>query len=218
MPAMRIASPLSLLVFAASVSAADLPGEYAVDGRNPDGKPYKGVLTVEPRGDAWRFEWRAGTESSGIGVDIASKIAVAVGGDQCAIVLYRVQPDGSLQGVWTSPLGGAVGSETATRTAGTSLAGDYAVEGKNQNGSPYTGTLRIAQEGEHWRLSWTVGGPYEGYGIERDGYLGVSWGAATCGVVLYQRVADGLDGDWKYYQTGVGQERAVRTALEKPTP
>jgi hypothetical protein len=211
MKTLRSTAALCLLAISTCTVAADLSGAYTVEGSNPDGTPYRGTLQVAPAGDAWNFDWLSGANAThGIGVTLGPKIAVAVGGAACAVVLYRVERDGSLQGVWTVPQGGAVGSETATPTAGGGLANQYTVEGRNQAGGAYRGTLRVAQEGEHWRLSWNVGTQYEGYGLERDGYVGVSWGSPDCGVVLYQQGRDGWSGDWKYYRSAIGSERVAR--------
>jgi hypothetical protein len=216
----KIMKPVSsmLLLLAALVTqdranASGLAANYRIEGANPDGTPYGGTVQVAARGAAWQFTWRTGSESGGIAVASGDAVAVAVGGAQCAVVLYRVGADGALQGTWVPPEGGALGNETATpgRDKAAGLAGDYLVAGSNTNGTPYKGALGVFEEGEHWRLSWRTGTNYEGYGLLRDGWLGVSWGSPDCGVVLYTRTADGnLDGVWKYYRTQVGRERLVR--------
>lgn len=208
----RLALALCASVFALPLHAADLGGRYAVAGTNPDGASYSGALSVTSDAGSWKFNWQSGGESSGVGVQVDEAVAVAVGGAQCAVVLYQVRPDGALAGIWAQPTGGVPGSEAAVpveRPAG--LAGEYTTEGTNPNGSRYRGALTVAREDEHWRLSWRGATSYEGYGLERDGYLGVSWGSPECGVVLYRQGADGaLDGIWKYYRTGIGSERARR--------
>lgn len=206
--------PLFLLLSLSPLCAADLAGTYAVNGKNPNGTAYKGSLTISKAGNAWKVDWKTGSESSGMGVEMGDMLAVAVGGAECAPVAYRVSPEGGLTGVWTMPGGGMVGSERATPGVDTTqgLAGDYVVNGKNMlDGSAYKGGLSIFKESDHWRFSWRTGTNYEGYGIESDGRIAVSFGAATCGVVLYRIQPDGsLKGLWKYRGTAGGTEDAVR--------
>ena len=211
---MRSRLLLALALFTAPLCAADLAGTYSVNGKNPNGTAYKGSLTIAQAGSAWKLNWKTGSESSGIGVELGDVLAVAVGGAQCAPVAYQVAPEGGLVGVWTLPAGGTLASEQATPGVGTTqgIAGDYVVNGNNLDGSPYKGALSVHKESDHWRFSWRTGTNSEGYGIENDGRIGVSVGAPTCGVVLYRIGTDGsLKGNWKYRGTAGGTEDAARS-------
>lgn len=202
-----------LLAVPGEVLAADLAGNYRVDGRNPNGTKYRGELRIRPAGDAYLLHWEAGGSSSGVGVRMGDMLAVAIGGAECAVVGYKIAGEGGLEGLWAGPQGGAVGSESAAPGVGTTrgLAGDYVVNGRNQDGGRYKGALSVFPEDDHWRFSWRTGSNYEGYGIEDRGRIAVSWGAPTCGVVLYQIRGNGnLDGIWKYRGTAAGSEIASR--------
>lgn len=91
------------------------------------------------------------------------------------------------------------------------LIGSYRIEGRNPDGSGYRGALSVFREDGHWRFSWRTGTNVEGYGIEREGRVAVSWGAPTCGVVLYEIGPRGrLDGIWKYRGGGPRSEIASK--------
>jgi hypothetical protein len=213
---MRLVLVLSLLTAIASASAyAGNQTRYGVEGDNPGGGGYRGTLTITTTGDIHRLVWETGSTSTGLGVRLGDALAVAVGGDECAVVAYRVNAEGGLEGVWATPkapaVGKQLGSETAVPGVGTTqgLAGDYVVSGSNPDGKPYKGGLTVFKEADHWRFSWRTLSNFEGYGIERSGRIAVAWGAPTCGVVLYRVDAKGnLDGLWKYLGGAIGAERA----------
>ena len=194
-------------------AAAPATQTFSVVGSNPGGEPYKGSLTMSTVGAISRMTWQVGSTSSGLGVRFGDTLAVAVGGDECAVVGYRINAEGGLSGIWASPNDRVAGTEQATPGVGTTrgLAGDYVVNGSNPDGKPYRGALSIFKEVDHWRFSWRTGSNFEGYGIEKDGRIAVAWGAPSCGVVLYQVDANGnLDGIWKYRGTAEGIESARR--------
>ena len=96
-------------------SAGSLDGVYDIAGKNPEGKEYKGKLTVIQSGDGYTFDWVAGTSFSGYGIRADDYIAVGFGGKQCSFVGYDVQPDGSLNGKWGSHFARKFGTEIAKR-------------------------------------------------------------------------------------------------------
>lgn len=83
-----------------SGSGADLDGVYTVIGKNPEGKEYKGELTIAQSGDGYSFTWNTGNSFLGFGVKAGNYVAVGFGGKQCSFVGYDVQPDGTLDGKW----------------------------------------------------------------------------------------------------------------------
>ena len=196
-----------------SVFAADLSGNYIVEGSNPGGAGgYKGTLTIAKAGDAYALTWNAGGTSKGVGVVIGDSLAVAVGAG-CAVAGYQTRAEGGLDGAWTGPNGGTVASEQAAPGVGTTkgLLGDYVVNGTNPDGKPYKGGLIVAMKDDMLRLSWRTGSNFEGLGIEQEGRVAAAWGAPECGVVLYRITTDGvLTGIWRYPNTGIGNETAKR--------
>src|SRR5687767_11029434 len=89
---------------AAATSSADLTGTYDITGTNENGGgAYKGTLVVTNRGDVYQFSWdTAGKKYDGVGVQTANSVASAFAegnsGEGCGVVLYKMAPDGTLDG------------------------------------------------------------------------------------------------------------------------
>ena len=111
---------LSLLAFGcvlATPAAAQRAGTYQVIGSGPDGARYEGTMTLQSTGaQTWRVVWRiAGETSSGVAVSERGVFAVGyVLGRDVGTALYTVQPDGSLDGIWTVGTAGGLGREKLT--------------------------------------------------------------------------------------------------------
>lgn len=91
-----------------------LIGDYVVNGTNPDGKPYKGGLSLAMKEGMLRLSWRTGTNFEGFGIEQEGRVAAAWGAPDCGVVLYRITTDGVLSGIWRYPTS-AIGNETAKR-------------------------------------------------------------------------------------------------------
>jgi hypothetical protein len=96
-------------------------GTYAITGTNPGVGPYKGTLTIAPRGDVYDAHWTiAGASYVGVGVVVNDTLAITYSGSAdrswSGVMAYRQRADGSLEGKWTL-LGGKAkaGTETAVR-------------------------------------------------------------------------------------------------------
>jgi hypothetical protein len=90
-------------------------GTMNVSGKNADGSPYKGKLTVTKGGnDVYQFEWDTGTKFIGTGVRMGKYLAAGSGAKQCGFVIYEVKND-TLEGKWGVPGSTALGTETATK-------------------------------------------------------------------------------------------------------
>ena len=95
--------------------AADLGGTYRVKGTNFDGSPYGGTAVITPTGGATcRIEWKTGgTSSAGICMLAGSAVSAAYRmGDAVGLVLYKLEADGTLEGVWTIADKKGSGTET----------------------------------------------------------------------------------------------------------
>lgn len=199
-----------------SQSAPQVAGTYRISGRNQNGGVYNGTLTITARGPVYHLAWQAGANHEGIGIRQGNSLAAGWGGAACAVASYRVQPDSSLEGQWTTVGAGrslAVSTERAARTgaAGDDIAGEYTVTGRNPDGTPYRGALRITQRGAAYQFSWHAGNAYEGVGIRQGDIIAVGWGAAGCGVANYQIANNALHGVWGLYgRNESGTEEAVR--------
>lgn len=96
-------------------TTAGFPGSYAVSGMNPDGSEYEGTLDITGD-DVLALNWETGYDYQGVGLVEDSTLAIAWGEEgDCGLAVYRIQPDGVLEGRWTIQHSEEVGTETATR-------------------------------------------------------------------------------------------------------
>ncbi|HKP68259.1 MAG TPA: hypothetical protein VJV05_03180 [Pyrinomonadaceae bacterium] len=200
-------------------AAKDISGSYEVSGTNESGGgAYNGTLNVKSRGDVYQFSWTSGTNTyDGVGVQTGNNVAVAftegADGKGCGVVLYSIGADGTLDGKAGYWGNNSSESETATRTSGTGLEGDYSVKGKNTQGQEYTGTLGVKKSGTGYAFNWKVGSsPLTGFGIQQGETVAVGIGGSKCGFVGYEVESDGtLDGKWgSVGSTSVGTETATK--------
>ncbi len=100
--------------FFGSIFAMDIGGTYSVDGKNPNGSGYQGIVVIEEIGDLeYSFSWQIGDESYA-GSGTLEENVLTVDWGQAEPVIYTVSPDGSkLIGIW-GPDGS--GSEILTRS------------------------------------------------------------------------------------------------------
>jgi len=84
----------------------------------------------------------------------------------------------------------------AAPLAAQSIAGTYRVEGRNPDGSAYSGTVNIQQDGAAVYMSWRVGQQsYTGSGTRNGDILWIDWGDTY--PVVYVRMPSGeLHGTW----------------------
>ncbi len=98
------------------------------------------------------------------------------------------------------------------------IAGDYAITGTNEDGSPYKGALKVIKHGDVYQFRWEAGKQYDGVGIPNGNVVAVAFTGGNngegCGVVNYQMLADGtLSGKWGYWGVNeMGTETATRTS------
>lgn len=97
------------------------------------------------------------------------------------------------------------------------IAGDYAVVGTYEDGSPYKGALAVIKHGDVYQFRWTAGKQFDGIGIPNGNVVAVAFTSRGdgkgCGVVTYQVLADGtLEGKWGYWGVNEsGTEKGTRT-------
>ena len=193
--------------------APDIAGKYDITGTNPDGASYKGTLEVITRGDVYQFRWNAGSQYDGVGVQNGNIVAVAfttgTEGKGCGVVDYDIRGDGALDGKWGYWGTNEAGTESATRTSGSGLTGEYDGTGKNPDGKQYKVKITVEPAGNLYRFVWSNNS--EGIGIKRGNNIAVGIGGSRCGFVTYQVQSDGsLDGIW-------GGGGSDKTGTEKAT-
>ena len=202
----------------AASPASDIGGSYDVTGNNENGAgAYKGTLSVTSRGDVYQLSWdTAGAKYDGVGVRSDSSLAAAFAsgnsGEGCGVVLYKIGADGTLDGKAGYWGNNSSETETARRTKGSDLEGDYDVTGTNTAGQAYKGTLAIKKSGAGYTFSWNAGSAFEGFGIRQGNTVAAGFGGNKCGFVSYDIGPDGtLEGKWGGYGSkAVGTETAKR--------
>jgi hypothetical protein len=107
---------LGLTAFLPAPASAQLrEGLYTVEGQNPDGSTYQGLLELrQAPGSAWLVAWRIGDLFvQGVGIIQSGVLAIGyASNNQVGVATYEVQPDGKLSGFWS--IGAGIGSETLT--------------------------------------------------------------------------------------------------------
>jgi hypothetical protein len=115
---MRILIAAAILTagFAATASAQSVGGKYDVHGKNFDGSAYEGTAVINRSSDSTcRIHWQTGSTSDGICMLSGKSFAAAYAmGKDVGLVVYELQPDGSLKGHWTIADQSGSGTETLT--------------------------------------------------------------------------------------------------------
>lgn len=108
---------VALLALAGTASARDLGGTYRANGTNFDGSPYSGTANIQITSDTTcAITWTTGSTSSN-GFCMRNQDAFAAGyvmGDSIGLVIYKMMPDGSLNGIWTIAGKNGAGTEVLT--------------------------------------------------------------------------------------------------------
>lgn len=110
------ATAACLVAVAAPAMAQDVGGTYRADGTNFDGSRYGGtaVITVTSK-TTCNIAWDTGSIAKGICMRNGDSFAASyVMGDAIGLVIYDLQPDGSLEGLWTVAGQDGVGTEVLT--------------------------------------------------------------------------------------------------------
>ncbi|MGX5841010.1 hypothetical protein ACWGTI_09835 [Mesorhizobium sp. ArgA1] len=109
---------LAMLGFlVAPASAQSIGGTYTVAGTNFDGSKYGGEATITLTSETTcTIHWETGGSSSD-GICMRNDNAFSAGyvmGEEIGLVVYKVEDDGSLHGLWT--IAGKNGSGTEVLT------------------------------------------------------------------------------------------------------
>jgi len=178
-------------------------GVYRAEGRNPNGSRYSGIAAITDYGRRIRVRWWIGRqEFNGVG-EYAGRMLVVNWGAKHPVV-YSFAGN-RLNGEWAD--GTATEDLTLfSRASDEALMrpqGSYRVDGRNPDGSRYSGAAEIRDRGDHIDIEWQVASKsYRGTGKLDGNVLTVDWGAAT--PVVYALAADGsLRGLWS---SGRGEE------------
>jgi hypothetical protein len=105
-----------LIAVPVAASAQDVGGRYRVSGTNFDGSPYSGTAEIIVTSkNTCRITWDTGSTASGICMRNDTSFSAAyVMGKAIGLVIYRINADGSLEGLWTVADQDGVGTEVLT--------------------------------------------------------------------------------------------------------
>lgn len=183
---------------------ATLAGIYRVEGNNPGGGRYRGMVAVTQTDDQFTFKWWISTQVfEGTG-HLAGRMLVINWGDNTPVV-YTFGERNILNGEWAD--GSATERLTLFGGAGSGAValreGTYRAAGRGVDGQPYQGDVRIVRQGDRYKLEWTIGkSTYKGEGTLEGNLLTVDWGSTT--PVVYALASNGmLRGLWA---AGTGEE------------
>ena len=107
---------------------------------------------------------------------------------------------------------------TQATTPSADIAGNYAIVGTNEDGSPYKGALEVIKHGDVYQFRWDAGKQYDGVGVQNGNIIAVAFANGAngkgCGVVDYDIASNGsLNGKWGYWGTNdAGSESVTRTS------
>ena len=104
-------------IFAMPARAIDFGGKYKVEGTNINGTKYQGEATITITSETTcEIHWdTGGTTSDGICMRNDDSFAAAYKmQDAVGLIIYKISPEGALDGVWTIAGNGGAGTEVLT--------------------------------------------------------------------------------------------------------
>lgn len=109
---------VGLVMLAAPAAAQDVGGRYVVNGTTLNGGTYSGEAEITPTSAVTcQIVWNTGGQiSKGICMRQGNVFSAAYSVDgQVGMVIYGINPDGSMQGTWTVAGMNGVGTEALAR-------------------------------------------------------------------------------------------------------
>ena len=146
---------LAFLGLVSAASSAEIGGRYTVSGTNLDGSKYGGTVDITISSDTdchivWHSE---GPDLNGIcmrGPD--TFVAAYVDQGAAGLVLYKIEADGTLNGVWTEDKQTGVGTDVLTPESLTSSGGAGTPTSSSRNESCWPGRHRAVDQSDLSKL------------------------------------------------------------------
>lgn len=144
---------------------------------------------------------------NGVGIQNGDDVGVTYAeGDQgkgCGVVLYRISPDGTMDGRVAKWGEYTIGSEKAVRISGNTFAGNYTVTGTTSDGKAYEGIIKVDKMGDGFFVTWTTPAFTDvGFGIWRGDRAAIGFGGKQCTFAIYKVLsAKSLEGHWGSQRT-----------------
>ena len=132
-------APLAFLALVSTAAAANIGGRYRVVGTNLDGSKYAGTADIAIGSETnCTIVWNTGGQAlSGVCMRAPDSFVAAFGAanNGAGLVVYRILPDGTLNGVWTMPGQRGAGTDILTPER---FASPAPQSGAPQNDAPIT--------------------------------------------------------------------------------
>ncbi len=97
---LAVVGVLAVVAFGIQAAAQSLSGNYRVEGRNPDGSAYFGVVTLVDHGSEVTVAWEVGSSSyAGRGIK-EGRILTVDWGAASPVIYVRDVATGALYGTW----------------------------------------------------------------------------------------------------------------------
>jgi hypothetical protein len=185
-------------------TAPKFTGVYRVEGSNPSGSRYRGMLTLTAFGKDYLLKWWIGRQVLTGSGQLAGRMLVVNWGQKSPVV-YTIKQDSVLDGEWAD--GTATERLDLYARAADDLvsepSGQYRVSGHRPDGQTYSGTVSVVNRSGQYAVDWRIGGgSYHGNGTLSSNILTVDWGNSSTAV--YALNSNGtLSGLWN---SGEGEE------------
>ncbi|NMG58107.1 hypothetical protein E1H12_06085 [Geitlerinema sp. P-1104] len=171
------------------------------DAQTLRGTPYKGTVQISRIGSVYQIFWLSDRSNfSGLGFYHENRLCIGWSLDSSfRVVVYHIQPDGTLEGQWTTPqMFGETGSERASGEPSQEVEGLYQISGtypKKQ--PPYTNNMAIGKTGEIYQLSSSGTSKLKGIGLRSGDWFVSNWGYnGNFGVMIYELDEEAALGRW----------------------
>ena len=182
----------------------ELAGTWTIAaGKTTDGKSYSGTVQIHPMGQIYIMSWLTTIgDYSGLAFFEEGHLFAGCGlNDSYGVTLYKINPDGILDGKWTVPsYKGACALENAVNPIPHQFEGSYHIGGANPNTGIHPGTLNIRQSGNAYQLTWFIGSEaqYQGIGLRAGDWLVACWGLGSLCSLAYEIQGNRAQGRWAH--------------------
>jgi hypothetical protein len=181
-------------------------------GTTTDGKTYSGTVQIHPMGQIYIMSWLTtiGDYSGLAFFEEGHLFAGCSFDDSYGVTLYKINPDGILNGKWTVPsYKGAFALENAVNRIPHQIEGVYDIGGTAPSNGIHKGTLNIRQSGNTYQLTWSMGSEaqYQGIGLRAGDWLVACWGGNNLFSLAYEIQGNRAQGRWaRSDQSTLGEE------------
>lgn len=177
------------------------------EAENLLGQPYGGQVKMQlAESGVVEMQWldeQGKTVQTGVGLIEDGHLFAAWGViPSYGFCLYKLLPDGRMEGRWTvNGAGGQLSIENASGGKPGKLEGAYNIQGKPLGmEAQYRGTLSVTKIDDTYAVEWdTAEGKYPGIGLRHGDWLAIGWSvqkAAGFGVVAYKLDGEAAHGRW----------------------